>query len=67
MIGKPINTSVPSIAIRFHANAEELEELYQSEEESTDKHSNEKTKCVGKSGNKLWSLCFSFFVIGKII
>lgn len=34
-LGKPVTTSVPSIAIRFHANAEEIEELYASDEEQT--------------------------------
>lgn len=28
LLGKPVTTSVPSIAIRFNANAEEIEELY---------------------------------------
>lgn len=32
-VGKPITTSVPTFAIRFHAGGEELEELYPSEEE----------------------------------
>ncbi|KAK4874750.1 hypothetical protein RN001_014110 [Aquatica leii] len=47
--GKGINTSVPSISIRFNANAEEIEEFYQSEDESEDKFHNEKTKSVGVS------------------
>uniref|UniRef100_A0A1Y1M6M5 SMP-LTD domain-containing protein n=1 Tax=Photinus pyralis TaxID=7054 RepID=A0A1Y1M6M5_PHOPY len=39
-----MNTSVPSIAIRFNANAEEIEELYQSEDEPIDKlHSDKGT------------------------
>ncbi|CAG9824129.1 unnamed protein product [Phaedon cochleariae] len=32
--GKSITTSVPSISIKFHANAEQIEELYASEEET---------------------------------
>lgn len=32
--GKPVTTSVPSISIKFHANAEQIEELYMSEDES---------------------------------
>ena len=30
-----MTTSVPSISIKFHANAEQLEELYASDEEHT--------------------------------
>ncbi|XP_063917342.1 testis-expressed protein 2 isoform X3 [Zophobas morio] len=33
--GKPVTTSVPTISIKFHANAEQLEELYASDEEHT--------------------------------
>ncbi|CAH1135926.1 unnamed protein product [Ceutorhynchus assimilis] len=32
--GKPVTTSVPSISIKFHANAEQIEELHFSEEET---------------------------------
>lgn len=32
-LGKSITTSVPSISIKFHANAEQIEELYGSEDE----------------------------------
>ncbi|KAF5288346.1 hypothetical protein FQR65_LT12081 [Abscondita terminalis] len=46
--GKGFNTSVPSISIRFTANAEEVEELYQSEDESADKFDNENSN-VGAS------------------
>lgn len=42
-----MNTSVPSIAIRFNANAEEIEELYQSEDEPIEKLHNEKSKSSG--------------------
>ncbi|EFA08264.1 testis-expressed protein 2 isoform X2 [Tribolium castaneum] len=31
--GKPVTTSVPTISIKFHANAEQLEELYASDDE----------------------------------
>ncbi|XP_017774640.1 PREDICTED: testis-expressed sequence 2 protein isoform X2 [Nicrophorus vespilloides] len=34
--GKPINSSVPSIVIRFNANAEEIEEVVLNEEEKGD-------------------------------
>ncbi|KAJ8971840.1 hypothetical protein NQ317_001553 [Molorchus minor] len=33
--GKPVTTSVPSISIKFHANAEQIEELYASEDETS--------------------------------
>lgn len=45
-LGKPLTTSVPSIAIRFHANAEQLEPLYASDEEHGDHH-NEPTTSTG--------------------
>ncbi|KAJ8942024.1 hypothetical protein NQ318_002778 [Aromia moschata] len=32
--GKPVTTSVPSISIKFHANVEQIEEFYASEDES---------------------------------
>ncbi|XP_018562200.1 testis-expressed protein 2-like isoform X2 [Anoplophora glabripennis] len=32
--GKPVTTSVPSISIKFHANVEQIEELYMSEDEA---------------------------------
>lgn len=31
--GKTATSSVPSISIKFHANAEEIEELYPSDED----------------------------------
>lgn len=33
-VGKSVTTSVPSISIKFHANAEQIEEFYASEEEN---------------------------------
>ncbi|CAG9826944.1 unnamed protein product [Diabrotica balteata] len=36
--GKPVTTSVPQISIKFHANAEQIEELYASEDEATGKN-----------------------------
>ncbi|CAH0564014.1 unnamed protein product [Brassicogethes aeneus] len=33
--GKPMTTSVPSITVKFHANAEQIEELYASDDEAT--------------------------------
>ncbi|XP_019869679.2 testis-expressed protein 2 isoform X2 [Aethina tumida] len=33
--GKPVTTSVPSITIKFHANAEQIEELYDDENAAT--------------------------------
>lgn len=45
-LGKPLTTSVPSFAIRFHANAEQLEPLYASDEEHGDHH-NEPTTSTG--------------------
>lgn len=47
--GKPITTSVPSFAIRFHASGEELEELYPSEEEEKSEKSVTEEKCPESS------------------
>lgn len=52
-LGKPVTTSVPSISIKFHANAEQLEELYVSDEEHG---SNETTGAIGKQ-----NVIFIFF------
>lgn len=46
--GKSATTSVPSIAIRFHANAEELEELYCSDQEHGDAEQNISLSGSGK-------------------
>lgn len=35
-LGKPVTTSVPTIAIRFNAGAEEVEEVYGSDNEAAD-------------------------------
>jgi hypothetical protein len=45
--GKPVTTSVPSISIKFHANAEQLEELYGSDDEHPTSES-----AVGSSGSQ---------------
>jgi hypothetical protein len=46
-LGKPVTTSVPSISIKFHANAEQLEELYGSDDEHPTSES-----AVGSSGSQ---------------
>ncbi|CAG9860576.1 unnamed protein product [Phyllotreta striolata] len=46
--GKPVTTSVPQISIKFHANAEEIEELYGSDDEIASK-SHEKSDKISAS------------------
>ncbi|KAJ8915161.1 hypothetical protein NQ315_000413 [Exocentrus adspersus] len=47
---KPVTTSVPSISIRFHANAEQIEELYTSEDEiNAGNDKNEKAPLLSSS------------------
>ncbi|RZC34748.1 testis-expressed sequence 2 protein, partial [Asbolus verrucosus] len=43
---KPVTTSVPSISIRFHANAEQIEELYASDDE----HQSANESSLGSTG-----------------
>lgn len=60
--GKSVTTSVPSIAIRFHANAEHLEELYASDEETTCK--SEKTPfTVSSNLGKIYVLVLGILLI----
>lgn len=49
LLGKPVTTSVPSIAIRFNANAEEIEELYGGSDEEQQQQQQQQT--VGESNN----------------
>lgn len=48
---KPVTTSVPSIAIKFHANAEQLEELYGSDDDNStaDTKSDKTASTIGES------------------
>ncbi|XP_044252894.1 testis-expressed protein 2 isoform X2 [Tribolium madens] len=47
--GKPVTTSVPTISIKFHANAEQLEELYASDDEHTNDTTTAPTGAAGVS------------------
>ncbi|CAH1104397.1 unnamed protein product [Psylliodes chrysocephalus] len=46
---KPVTTSVPQISIKFHANAEQIEELYASEDEATNKTDEKNEKLSASS------------------
>lgn len=45
ILGKPVTTSVPSISIKFHANAEKIEELRFSDDDTP--NSDEKNHQLG--------------------
>ncbi|KAJ8951537.1 hypothetical protein NQ314_007662 [Rhamnusium bicolor] len=52
--GKPVTTSVPSISIKFHANVEQIEELYTSEDENnTYSEKGEKITSVSSSPSNI--------------
>lgn len=48
---KPVTTSVPQISIKFHANAEQIEELYASEDEAITKSEEKGEKIASASSS----------------